>query len=140
MSITGELARARALMFAADEVTAKELLLSLMPAIDTSVLRVLQSLVRDLAAGVLGRKFSAKDIPPSRALRLKCAPPPEGAGDGAPAVLRVDDGPRTDAPGAAAAKRSVVAEKDRRPGGKYAFFFDEKDRSPEFHFPTAKKA
>ena len=105
-----------------------------------AALRVLQSLVRDLAAGVLGRKFSAKDIPPSRALRLKCAPPPEGAGDGAPFVLRVDDGPRTDAPGAAAAKRSVVAEKDRRPGGKYAFFFDEKDRWPEFHFPAAKKA
>ncbi|MBN9636406.1 MAG: hypothetical protein J0H22_14660 [Actinobacteria bacterium] len=36
MSITGELARARALMFAADEVTAKELLLSLMPAIEAA--------------------------------------------------------------------------------------------------------
>ncbi len=33
VSITGELTRARALMFAAEEVTAKELLLSLMPAI-----------------------------------------------------------------------------------------------------------
>ncbi|WP_285030791.1 hypothetical protein [Mycolicibacterium sp. lyk4-40-TYG-92] len=36
MSITGELARARALMFAADEPTAKELLLSLMPAIEAA--------------------------------------------------------------------------------------------------------
>ncbi len=36
MSITGELARARALMFAADEVTAKELLLSLIPAIEAA--------------------------------------------------------------------------------------------------------
>ncbi|MHA7664539.1 hypothetical protein [Mycolicibacterium sp. HS_4_1] len=36
MSITRELARARALMFAADEVTAKELLLSLMPAIEAA--------------------------------------------------------------------------------------------------------
>ncbi|MDR3664250.1 MAG: hypothetical protein P4L86_28365 [Mycobacterium sp.] len=34
MSITGELVRARALMFAAEELTAKELLLSLMPAIE----------------------------------------------------------------------------------------------------------
>lgn len=36
MSITGELARARALMFAADEPAAKELLLSLMPAIEAA--------------------------------------------------------------------------------------------------------
>ncbi len=36
MSTSGELARARALMFAADEATAKELLLSLMPAIEAA--------------------------------------------------------------------------------------------------------
>jgi hypothetical protein len=36
VSITGELARARALMFAADELAAKELLLSLMPAIEAA--------------------------------------------------------------------------------------------------------
>ncbi|CAM5273910.1 hypothetical protein MAUB1S_00271 [Mycolicibacterium aubagnense] len=36
MSITDELSRARALMFAADEPTAKELLLSLMPAIEAA--------------------------------------------------------------------------------------------------------
>ena len=37
-----------------------------------AALRVLQSLVRDVAAAVLGRKFSARNIPPLDGLELEC--------------------------------------------------------------------